>query len=289
MTFKDVLKERLHHDLGFGFYRKDESTVSDFRILAKGPGILCGMIFVPTIVELVDKEFFLKPLYPSSVDDVHIYPNKNDGDAVFSGDTLAILRGNAEVLLKAERTICDYLSRLSGIATYTAWTVNAIKDIPVIFLDTRKHDSLSREENKYALRIGGAKNHRAGFFDGTLVKDNDITVYGGIIRALDRRIRETKFLTKAEVEVATREELLEVLKDGRVDVILLDNMSPNELREAVQMIHNSGKRYFVEASGIGDYDLREIAMSGVSHISLSSLVTEGQARKVDISMKAIKK
>jgi len=287
MTFKDGIKEKLHRDLGFGFYRKDTSPVATFRILAKGSGVLCGMIFVPTIITLVEEEFFLTPMRERPEDVVAITAHKSDGDEIHAGEVIATLTGNAEMLLKAERTICDYLSRLSGIATYTARRVASVADTRVVLLDTRKQSSIDREENKYAIRVGGGGNHRAGFFDGILIKDNDIALFGGVTEALSRRLREAKFLTRTEVEVRTFDELHELLGDGRADAILLDNMSPEFLETAVTMIRASGKPYLIEASGVGDYDIAEIAKSGVTHISLSALVTEGQARKIDISMKIV--
>jgi len=262
MTFKDGIKEKLHRDLGFGFYRKDTSPVATFRILAKGSGVLCGMIFVPTIITLVEEEFFLTPMRERPEDVVAITAHKSDGDEIHAGEVIATL-------------------------TYTARRVASVADTRVVLLDTRKQSSIDREENKYAIRVGGGGNHRAGFFDGILIKDNDIALFGGVTEALSRRLREAKFLTRTEVEVRTFDELHELLGDGRADAILLDNMSPEFLETAVTMIRASGKPYLIEASGVGDYDIAEIAKSGVTHISLSALVTEGQARKIDISMKIV--
>lgn len=304
MTFRDLLKAKLEIDLGFGFYRRN-GILKKFKILAKSPGILCGMIFVQTLVDIVEKEFFLEPLQPAHEHEGHysfpvemksvvVISYKNDGDEISAGDVVAELYGDSEVLLKAERHICDMLARLSGIATYTRKRVKEIGGAgaalydKTVLLDTRKGNPFDRMADKYALtEIGGAVGHRAGFYDGTLIKDNDIKVFGGIREAIGARSKETRFLTKVEIEVANLEELEEVLADGRVDVILLDNMHPGLLREAVRRIRSSGKRYWIEASGIGDNSLREVAETGVDAISISSLVTKGSAEKVDISMKVV--
>ncbi len=289
MIFKDILKERIHHDLGFDFYVKEDSPDAAFSVLVKERAVLCGMIFVPTIVKLVDEEFFLEPLEATALPRVHAI--RKDGEIVEPGEAVAEISGSAEVLLKAERTICNLLSELSGIATHVSSQLSAIggqhsaSGNNVVLLDTRKDDPLMRPEHKYAVRVGGARNHRAGFFDGVLIKDNDISIHGGIGRAIDSKLAGVRFLTRVEIEVGNLADLREVLADGRVDAILLDNMPPATLREAVSLIAKSGRPYLVEASGIGEYDLREISETGVGFVSLSSLIRK--APFVDVSMKAV--
>jgi len=288
MIFKDILKERIHHDLGFDFFVKDGAPQSRFNVIFKENAIVCGTIFVPTILKLVDEEFFLEPIEREAKPQAKIL--KKDGVSVKAGEVAAEISGNAEVLLKAERTICNVLSELSGIATHVNCILNAQYangriSGNVFLLDTRKGDPLMRPENKYAVRIGGAKNHRAGFFDGILIKDNDITVYGGIRGAIDRRLRDEKLLMRVEIEVGKLDDLQIVLKDGRVDAILLDNMSADMLKKAVAMINSSGKSYLIEASGIKDEEVGKISETGVNFISLSSLVR--RAPYIDVSMKAI--
>lgn len=295
MTFKDVLKERIHHDLGFDFYVKDGAPQSKFNVLFKENAVVCGMIFVPTIVKLVDEEFFLEGIEQEAKPRIKIF--KKDGESVKvedpvrgTGEVAAEISGNAEVLLKAERTICNVLSELSGIATHVNCQLSAVshqssvKAKNVFLLDTRKDDPLMRPEHKYAVRMGGAKNHRSGFFDGILIKDNDISVYGGIRQAIDERLRDAKFLTRVEIEVGSIADLQTVLEDGRVDAILLDNMAPDMLKEAVALIGKSGRSYLVEASGIGEHDLAKVSATGVNFVSLSSLVRK--APYIDVSMKA---
>lgn len=287
MRFKELLQEMIHHDLGFGFFVKDGAPRATFKVVAKSEGVLCGTIFIPTILEIVDREFFLAPLDQASGGVPVLYLKKRDGDTVKSGDVVAEISGNAEVLLKAERTICNILSRLSGIATATHREVEKLAGTSVVLLDTRKDNPFEREMNKYAIRVGGGKNHRSGFYDGVLVKDNDITVYGGVTQALNARAAEARFLTRVEIEVDTLERLQEVLADGRADAILLDNMPPSLLMRATAMIMEAPQPYLIEASGIGSYGLEAVAASGVTAISTSSLVTRGEGNPLDISMKAM--
>lgn len=286
MTFKEVYRQRFLHDLGFDF-RLRSGIGSHFKIIAKSSGILCGLVFVPTLLKIMEDEFFLEPL-PDDEGRVSRLPTisaffKRDGEEVKPGDIIAEVTGDSEILLKTERHICDILSRLSGIATRASKKVSEMNNESVFLLDTRKDDPLRRPEDKYAVKIGGARNHRAGFYDGTLIKDNDIKIFGGIKQVIDARSKETKFLTMVEIEVGNMTELEEVLSDGRVHVILLDNMHPGLLREAVRRIKASDKPYLIEASGIGNNSLEEVASAGVTCISLSSL-TEG-AERLDISMK----
>lgn len=283
MTFKDLLKERLLHDLGFEFYVKEGAPKKTFRIISKDSGIVCGTIFIADIIKLVDEQFFLEEVIPSPP--VAIKIHKKDGDVIKPKDIIATLEGNAEVILKAERTILNIISELSGIATYTQIQAKKLSSLPVVLIDTRKSNSLFRPEYKYAVSVGGGRNHRSGFFDGIIIKDNDIAVYGTVKKTIDKYAKTVKSLTKIEIEVQTLSQLNEVLKDGRVDVIMLDNMTPMMLKKAVSQIRASKKRYQIEASGIGDYDISQIAKTGVDIISSSALFR--RARPLDISLQAI--
>jgi nicotinate-nucleotide pyrophosphorylase (carboxylating) len=287
MTFKDVLKERIHHDLGFDFYVKDGAPRSQFNIIFKEDALVCGTIFIPTIVKLVNEEFFLESVEEDDKPQIKVI--KKDGEIVSAGEVVVELYGNVEVLLKAERTICNVLSELSGIATHVRRKQKINDDNlsaqKVFLLDTRKDDPLMRAEHKYAVRVGGARNHRFGFFDGILIKDNDITAYGGIREAIDRRLSDARLLTRVEIEVGSLDDLREVLIDGRVDAILLDNMPVDMLVKAVDMISNSGKSYLIEASGVREEEINKVMETGVNFISISALVRK--APYIDVSMKAV--
>src|SRR3989344_6751861 len=244
----DLSHKEKEHDLGSEPFDGTLAPLKTFEIKSKGLGILCGTKYIPTIVDIVEREFFLKTLLPLSP--VEIKLSLQEGDVIIPGVPVAKLTGNSEVLLKAERTILNILSELSGIATYTKSQVRRVKKYNVDLLDTRKDDPLMRSMHKHALTIGGGKPHRFGFPDGGIIKDNDIAVYGGIKQAIDRRIRGLKHLTKIEIEVRTLGELEEVIADGRVDVILLDNMNIETLLKSVEKIKASSKPYIIEASGI---------------------------------------
>lgn len=290
MTPRDVLKTLLHHDLGFDQYRCDDAPRRTFSIIAKSSGVLSGMIYIPTIIELVEREFFLQPIDPAHAPVFWCVPKghsmKQDGDFIASGDIVMQLTGNAEVLLKAERTILNMLSRLSGIATNTRGAVARVAHTPVKLLDTRKDPSLLRVFDKYAFELGGGHPHRAGFYDGVIIKDNDIAVYG-LSRAIDRASASRRFLTKIEVEVGSEETLQALLADGRADVIMLDNMAPVLLARLVHQIRFEAKPYVIEASGIGGYDLAAIAETGVDYISSSAFITQGAGNPLDLSMKVV--
>ncbi len=282
MNFKDVLKERIHHDLGFDFYRKDGYPYSKFEIIFKEGALIAGTIFIPTIIKIVEEGFFLESFEESESYKFDII--KRDGEKTSSRETIMYIHGNANVLLKAERTICNILSELSGIATH----VNEIlsdSEGSVFLLDTRKNDPLFRPEHKYAINLAGGRNHRSGFFDGILIKDNDIAIFGSIKSAIDNSIKTSKLLTKVEIEVGNIEDLKAVLSDGRVDAILLDNMSAQELKLATEIISQSKKKYLVEASGVKEENIKDIAKTGVEFVSMSSLIR--RARYIDVSMKVL--
>ena len=177
MNFRDVLRARLEQDLGFEIYSSNDSPAAVFRIYAKESGVLAGMIFIPTILELVEHEFFLTPFGIKT--SPKITGRVQEGAVFKKGDVLAEIEGNGEYLLKAERTICNIISELSGIATHTRREVERIKETgaSVFLLDTRKGDSLMRPAHKYAIRIGGGFAHRSGMFDGILIKDNEISLF----------------------------------------------------------------------------------------------------------------
>ncbi|OHB21979.1 MAG: hypothetical protein A2939_00590 [Parcubacteria group bacterium RIFCSPLOWO2_01_FULL_48_18] len=269
MNFKEFLRVRLHRDLGDESYIVDGAPFAHMNIIGREKGMLYGMFAVPLIVELVVNEFFSSASpyrFPP-----HFVLRKQEGDAIDPGDVLVELYGNGEILLKSERVICDIVGELSGIATHVRRRVEEVAGTGVYLSDTRKDNSLMRSARQQAVVIGGGRKHRYNLTDGILVKKTDIAVYGGICQAIDRRLKEVRQLTKIEIEVETLDALDEVLNDGRVDAILLDNMNLDVLREAMKRIRASNKKYLIEASGVGSLSLRDVALTGVDCISLSSL------------------
>lgn len=202
-----------------------------------------------------------------------------DGCRVSPGQVLLTVSGPVVDLLKAERVALNLLQRLSGIATLTAAYVEAIKGYPVRITDTRKTTPGLRIFEKYAVRVGGGSNHRFNLTDGVLIKDNHIAACGSITEAVERVRRTTPHTIRIEVETDTLEQVEECLHN-RVDIIMLDNMSPELMREAVRLIDG---RALVEASGgVNLETVAAIAACGVDIISIGALTHS--ARACDIGM-----
>jgi nicotinate-nucleotide pyrophosphorylase (carboxylating) len=202
-----------------------------------------------------------------------------DGDSIKSGDIIAEVNGPLRALLSGERTALNFLQRLSGIATFCRMIVKKIEDYPVKILDTRKTTPGWRMLEKEAIRIGGGFNHRFGLFDGVLIKDNHIQAVGSITRAITLARAYAPLTLKIEVEVNRLEQVEEALA-AKADIIMLDNMSIEEMEVAVKKING---RALVEASGgITLKNVEAVAKTGVNFISLGALTSN--VRSVDISM-----
>lgn len=200
-----------------------------------------------------------------------------DGDAVAAGAVLAEIEGPARGLLAAERTALNFLQHLSGIATLTRQYVERIADTGAVLLDTRKTVPGLRQLAKYAARVGGARNHRMGLYDGILIKDNHVAVCGGVGAAVARA--KSASALAVEVECDTLEQVAEAVAAG-ADIILLDNMGPEMLRHAVALV---GGRARTEASGgVGLETIHAIAASGVDYVSVGRITQSSRA--VDIGL-----
>jgi len=210
---------------------------------------------------------------------IEIIDPVDDGTAMNTGDVVLTVEGPVVDLLKAERTALNLLQRISGIATFTALYVNRIRDYKVRICDTRKTTPGLRMLEKYGVMVGGGANHRFNLTDGILIKDNHIAACGSITAAVERVRERVPHTIKIEVETDTLEQVRECLACG-VDIILLDNMKPEKLREAVQLIDG---RALVEASGgIVLANLEEVARTGVDIISIGALTHSAPA--CDIGM-----
>jgi nicotinate-nucleotide pyrophosphorylase (carboxylating) len=202
-----------------------------------------------------------------------------DGDFVPKSSVLGCIRGPAAKLLTGERVALNFLQRLCGIATLTQKYVKAVSGTGAEILDTRKTTPGLRLLEKYAVRVGGGKNHRFGLYDGVLIKENHITAAGGIKKAVLAARSKIDHLKKIEVEVTNLEELAQAL-DAGADAILLDNMSVNQVKQAVEWVNS---RALLEASGgIHLEKVREYALTGVDFISVGALTHS--VRAVDISL-----
>jgi nicotinate-nucleotide pyrophosphorylase (carboxylating) len=266
-----LIEDALFEDIGPGDITSEavipEETSATAEIIAKQDLVLAGV--------LIAREVFRK-LEPW----VQFTPLAHDGSRVQSGSIIAQVEGRTRMLLAGERVALNLMQHLSGIATTTARFVDALKGSRAEILDTRKTLPGLRALEKYAVRMGGGRNHRFGLYDGILIKDNHIKAAGGIIKAMAGIRKKVHPLLKIEVEVKTLDEVREAMAAGAT-MILLDNMPPAMMKQAVGII---GERVLVEASGNVTLDtVRAIAETGVDFISSGSLTHSAPA--ADISMK----
>lgn len=233
-----------------------ETARAKAAMVARQAGTICGLA-------IAAQAFF--DLAP----DISIVAHARDGDRVQSGATLLDIDGPARAILAAERTALNFVGHLSGIATLTARYVDAAAGTKLRICCTRKTTPGLRALEKYAVRCGGGFNHRFGLDDAILIKDNHIAVAGGVGPALERARKASGHLVKVEIEVDTLDQLRQVLDTGLADAVLLDNMNPGQLREAVAL--NAG-RVTLEASGGVTLDsIAAIAASGVDYASSGAL------------------
>ncbi len=237
------------------------------RFIAKAEGMLCGTEVVKAVFAAVDMAITLT---------FHF----SDGDTLRKGDVIADIAGDAANILTGERTALNLLQHMSGIATRTQDTVAQVEGYPVHILDTRKTTPGLRILEKYAVRVGGGYNHRFSLADGILIKDNHIQAAGGITQAVNAARSRAPFTLKIEVETETLPQVQEALA-AKADIIMLDNMTTDQMKEAVTLIDGQA---VVEASGnMGQRDLREVAATGVNCISVGDLTNF--VRPLDISLK----
>jgi len=245
----------------------DENATSVAKMIAKDSGVIAGLDVAKRVFELLDQE-------------VKFEKHVEDGQWVNKGDIIATIQGKTRALLKGERTALNLLQRLSGIATKTRQYADKIKHLKAKVVDTRKTTPGLRILEKYAVRVGGGTNHRFCLSDGVLIKDNHIKAAGGIKKAIELVRAKIPHTIKIEVETETIDEVLEAI-DGKADIIMLDNMGLDIMKEAVKIINGKA---IVEASGNVNLDsIVEIAETGVDIISVGSLTHSVNA--FDISMK----
>jgi len=267
---KQLIQAAIEEDLGRGDVTTDatiaEHVISRARLITKQEIVLAGMDVFAAVYDALDGAVHLKPAY-------------KDGDLLSAGAVIAVLEGRARSLLAGERVALNFLQRLSGIATLTRQYVEAVRGYGVDIIDTRKTTPGWRLLEKYAVRVGGGKNHRHDLGDGVLIKDNHIVAAGGIKQAVDLARRHSHHLLKIEVEVETLEQVEEALQGG-AEVIMLDNMSPAMLAEGVKII---GKRAIVEASGgVSLETITAIAHTGVDLISVGKLTHSAPAADIHL-------
>lgn len=237
--------------------------------LVKSSGILAGLEVSRAVFGLLDPDIVFTAL-------------KSDGEKLEPGDRIAIVEGAATTLLTGERTALNFMQRLSGIASKTYHMAEIIKPYKAQLVDTRKTTPGLRFLEKYAVKIGGGRNHRLGLFDGVIIKDNHIMAAGGIIPAV-KKVRPLIPLTvKIEVEVENLEQLKEALEAG-ADIIMLDNMDTDTMRRAVLI--TNGKALLEASGGINENTIAAVAQTGVDFISSGALTHS--AVSLDISFDII--
>lgn len=244
-----------------------EAKAGEVDLICKEDGIICGLDVFARVFELLDEktkiEFYVK-----------------DGDAVKAKQKLATITGDIRILLSGERTALNYLQRMSGIATYTNSVASLLKGTDIKLLDTRKTSPNNRIFEKYAVRIGGGHNHRYNLTDGVLLKDNHIGAAGGVKKAVAMAKKYAPFVRKIEVEVENLDMVKEAV-EASADIIMLDNMSPEIMKEAVDIID---KRAEIEISGnVTKENIERIKGLGVDYVSSGALTHS--APILDLSLK----
>jgi nicotinate-nucleotide pyrophosphorylase (carboxylating) len=272
----EFIRKSLQEDIGDG----DHSTLACIpsealgkaQLLVKESGVLAGVEVAKRIYELVD---------PS----LRLTFNKKDGDPIQVGDIVFEVIGSSRNILSTERLVLNCMQRMSGIATQTAQVLNVIEGCSTRILDTRKTTPGMRFLEKWAVKIGGGENHRFGLYDMIMLKDNHIDYAGGIKMAIEKTqayLKQTGKKLKIEIEVRSMSELDEVLENGGVDRIMLDNFTPEMLKGALAKIPST---YETEASGgITLENIRPYAETGVQFISIGALTHS--VKSLDLSLKA---
>lgn len=243
------------------------AQLGEVDLICKQDGVIAGMGVFSRTFSLLDRC-------------CEVHAMCVDGDRVRAGQKLAVVRGDIRVLLSGERVALNYLQRMSGIATYTRSIVDLLEGSGTVLLDTRKTTPNCRIFEKYAVRVGGGRNHRYNLSDGVMLKDNHIGAAGGIAQAVRAAREYAPFVRKIEVEVESLGQVEEALAAG-ADIIMLDNMTPDQMREAVRLIDGRAQ---TECSGnVSAENIASIVDIGVDFVSSGALTHS--APILDLSMK----
>ena len=274
ITVDELIKSALREDITSEdvttnaiFSKRVEGSV---QLICKQDGVICGLPVFERVFKILDNTTKVNFLV-------------EEGARVKKGQLLAEVVGDMRVLLSGERTALNYLQRMSGIATYTADVVALLKGSKTKLLDTRKTTPNMRIFEKYAVKTGGGCNHRYNLSDGVLLKDNHISAAGGITRAVKLAKEYAPFVRKIEVEVENLEMCKEALEAG-ADIIMLDNMTPEDMKKAVKMI--DGKALTECSGNVTRENLKNILDTGVDFVSSGALTHS--APILDLSLKNMK-
>lgn len=266
-----LIELALREDVGDGDITTDNIIPAETRrkakMVAKADGVVAGLPVAEMVFRSLDKQLAWNVLTP-------------EGSRVKKGDVMVEFEGTYRALLTGERTALNFLQRMSGIATMSAKYADAVKDFKTVILDTRKTLPGFRMLDKYAVKTGGASNHRIGLYDMAMIKDNHIEVAGGITKAVNAVRSNIKPGIQIEVETTTLAQVQEAI-DAGADIIMLDNMDTETMKKGVELIAGRAK---VEASGNMTLErLREVAATGVDFISIGALTHSVSA--LDISQR----
>jgi len=271
----DPIAAALKEDLGNGDITTEffvpEALQARGRIVAREPAVVAGTAAAAEVFRKIDPATDVQIVHP-------------DSDAVVAGDVIIEVRGLARSVLKAERVALNFLQRLCGVATLTRQFVDAVGNHPAKILDTRKTTPGLRALQKAAVVAGGGVNHRSGLYDMVLVKDNHLAALGGLSGFADqiRRLREEQPNIRIEVEADDLEQARAFVEIDGIDVILLDNMVPAQIREALALRRNNIK--FEASGGITLKNVRRIAATGVDYISIGALTNSAPAVDLGLEM-----
>jgi nicotinate-nucleotide pyrophosphorylase (carboxylating) len=272
-----LLQDWLLEDVGRGDRTTQGLLANTFKPgesqwICKEAGIIAGLPIAARVFQLLDAQ-------------AKLMPTVAEGEWCDRGQVIAQLEGSLNALLTGERVALNLAMRLSGIATMTHRYVEKIADLPAQLVDTRKTTPGLRILEKYATQVGGATNHRMGLDDGVMIKDNHIAAAGGIQQAIEQVRFRIPYPLTIEVETETLEQVAEAL-EHKADIIMLDNMPPEQIQQAVQLIRQTNDRIKIEASGNITLEIiRSVAETGVDYISTSAPIT--RSTWLDLSMKML--
>ncbi|HTQ10293.1 MAG TPA: carboxylating nicotinate-nucleotide diphosphorylase [Fimbriimonadaceae bacterium] len=263
----DVVDDALHEDAGLGDVTGgclDPDLLVDWYIEAQADGVLCGVGVA---------EYLLAP-FPNDPERCDVNVEKSDGERVRRGTPVISGKLPVRRAMLAERTALNFIMHMSGVATLTAAFVQKIEGTDAKIIDTRKTIPGLRSLDKYAVRCGGGSNHRMGLYDGAMIKDNHIAALGSIGKAVNAVKRYASHMTKIEVECESMAQVEEAVGCG-VDIVLLDNMDPFEMREIVKKF--KGRVLFEASGGISLETVRGVALTGVELISVGQITHSAPA------------
>ncbi len=278
MSIEEIVKQTLLEDVGSGDHSSlaciDSSIMGKMKLLVKEDGILAGVEVAKEVIRQVNPA-------------IKMTQWMKDGDSIKVGDIVFELEGPAQSMLTAERSLLNFMQRMSGIATCSKKYADAVAGTKTKILDTRKTTPGLRMFEKYAVHLGGSENHRFGLYDMIMLKDNHIDFAGGIEKAIDttsQYLKNNGLDLKIEIETRNLDEVKRVITHGGVDRIMLDNFSPEKIKEALILI--DGKFETEASGGITLENIRGYAESGVDFISIGALTHH--IKSLDLSLKFVK-